>query len=517
MAARKGTHLIEGHTEGLAVFLYDAGRLDELRRDGIAAFVDATAGRDPDDADRRRLDDIARRGLVVEYELQGDGPVRVEVAVGSPLTTAERKGGRWLKDQTALLTLPTGRLCLDWGDVEEELGVAPSHLEVPPGDYVLTLHRRDPAAGSGDGADVLTLSRPGEQAPPAEPTPFLSFGDAAGWPKAPPPGKVTGNVYEGTFFSAPARAFTDAYRREVQDLGLRFGSRLAVTFGGTTLHAIYIGRLRLSNIARVIGKGALERLRDPHPELRASLELETTFQRECLFLTAAGDRSPFPATNRDEPRVPFTLTVLPDPYFPEVDAGLPTRRSVEGAEIRTVVLACHDGAVIVGAGEDDLARIKVKAGDAVTLRFPSGERTAYYGIDKRRKEEIIEALAPLSDDDRKRLETMDDRMSDLRYQIVMARSDPARAEQIRRQILQLEGEIAAVRLPSPEKRRAAPLEASAWHHWEHQSARVLYCEPLVGDRAFVDVPVGTEVTITKVGGKGKATASRKAPTGRKKR
>jgi hypothetical protein len=299
MPARKGMHLIEGHTEGLAVFLYDAGRLDLLRRDGTAAFVDATAGRDPDDADRKRLDEVARQGLVVEYELQGDGPVRLEVAVGPPLTSAEKKGGRWLKEQTALLSLPTGRLCVDWGDVEEDLGRAPSQLEVPPGPYVLTLHRRDPEAGSRDAADVLTLSRPGEQTPPAELTPFLSFGEAAGWPKAPPPGKVAGNVFEGTFHSASTRALTDAYRREVQELGLRFGSRLRVTFGGTTLHAIHIGRLRLSHVARVLGRGALDRLPDPRPQLRANLELENTFQRECLFLTArAGAIAAFP---RDEP------------------------------------------------------------------------------------------------------------------------------------------------------------------------------------------------------------------------
>ena len=517
MPTRKGMHLIEGSTDGLAVLLYDAGRLDELRRDGIAAFVDATAGRDPDDADRKRLDDIARRGLVVEYELQGDGPVRLEVAVGPPLSAAEKKGGRWLKDQTALLTLPTGRLCFDWGDVEEELGLAPSQLEVPPGEYVLTLHRRDPDAGSGDRADVVTLSRAGEQAPPAEPTPFLSFGDAAGWPKAPPPGKVTGNVFQGTFYSAPARALTDAYRREVQDLELRFGSRLAVTFGGKTLHAIHIGRLRLLGVSRVIGMGALDSLPDPRPELRASLELETVFRRECLFLTADPGSTPFPAMKPDEPRIPITLTVLPDPYIAPVDPGLATRRSIEGGEIRTAVLACHDGAVIVGAGEDDLARIKVKPGDALTLRFPSGERTAHYAIDKGRKEEIVEALNPLTDDDRKQLATMDDRLSDLGYQIVTERSDPVRVEQIRQQILQVQGEMAAVRLPTPETLQTAPLEASPWHHWEQQGVRVLYCSPIVADRTFVDVPVGTEVTITKAGGKGKKATGAKAAPSRKKR
>jgi hypothetical protein len=128
--------------------------------------------------------------------------------------------------------------------------------------------------------------------------------------------------------------------------------------------------------------------------------------------------------NPGEPRIPFTLTVLPEPYLPAVDAGLATRRSIEGNEIRTVVLACHDGAVIVGAGEDDLARIKVKPGDAMTLRFPSGERTAHYAIDDRRKEQIVDALAALTADDRKRLETMDDRLSELGYEVAMARSEP---------------------------------------------------------------------------------------------
>jgi hypothetical protein len=48
------------------------------------------------------------------------------------------------------------------------------------------------------------------------------------------------------------------------------------------------------------------------------------------------------------------------------------------------------------------------------------------------------------------------------------------------------------------KQRTAPLEATAWHHWERKIG-VLLCRPLVGERTYVDDAVGTRVTISRPG------------------
>jgi hypothetical protein len=119
------------------------------------------------------------------------------------------------------------------------------------------------------------------------------------------------------------------------------------------------------------------------------------------------------------------------------------------------VLASHDGALIVGAGEGDLARIKVKPGDALALRLPSGERTVHYAIDRRAKDQLLESLQPPSD--RARVEALEKRKAELLESI----EDLRQAAAIGKAVAKLDEEIAALRVPLE---RTAPLQARAWHH-----------------------------------------------------
>jgi hypothetical protein len=138
-------------------------------------------------ADDRALRQLAADGLLVAYELAQDGDRAVEVAVGPPLSAAEKRPAAWWPPQRALLGLPSGRLRVepydslrispDWDlwsrEHRERYGTkAPYHgaaLRVPRGRYLLTLHRvdwdrlagegtADEAAGAGVPSEVLTLS-----------------------------------------------------------------------------------------------------------------------------------------------------------------------------------------------------------------------------------------------------------------------------------------------------------------------------------------------------------------------
>ena len=135
---------VEAYNEGLVVFLYDeahTGRIRETAPDILEGFNYDIAA-DP------KLAQLAADGVLVVFELEQDGELSIELAVGDPLTQEELGGGKWRTPQRARLHLPSGTLRIegynnlqfDPDPMDEE--PAP-RISVTPGDYVLTLHRSD--------------------------------------------------------------------------------------------------------------------------------------------------------------------------------------------------------------------------------------------------------------------------------------------------------------------------------------------------------------------------------------
>ena len=146
---RDGAHRVEIYNEALRVYLYDACHREAIvAADGLALVdlvsVDA-ASKDP------RLASFARSGMLVFYELEQDDAIFVDVLVGSPPTSKElqlARGLKWKKPQVARIVLPSGTLWIDSADScrinpDEEPQERGGEVSVPPGEYVLTLHRVD--------------------------------------------------------------------------------------------------------------------------------------------------------------------------------------------------------------------------------------------------------------------------------------------------------------------------------------------------------------------------------------
>jgi len=136
---RKSGHRLSVRNSGLEVWLYD-----DANRDRICA---GNAPTELPTGMPAKFDVLTREGLIVGYTLEQDDDLDVEVHVGEPLTRSELAKGRWLAPQTAFLSLPSGRLCVESNDASRvgsghatEKGGA---VEVPAGDYRLTLYRAD--------------------------------------------------------------------------------------------------------------------------------------------------------------------------------------------------------------------------------------------------------------------------------------------------------------------------------------------------------------------------------------
>lgn len=132
---RQGSQRVEVYNEGLFIFLYDEARLQELKAVEAAEVV--SGGDNVEDGEKRRRA-LGKAGALVAYQLHQDDPEVVEVAVGPPLSAAERKKLPFVEPQQALLSLPSGTLRIEsWNSLaisDDCGGEKGGRLQVPPDD-----------------------------------------------------------------------------------------------------------------------------------------------------------------------------------------------------------------------------------------------------------------------------------------------------------------------------------------------------------------------------------------------
>lgn len=254
---RKGALAIDVYSEGRAVFLYDEAHAGRIVTSG--AFREALGGAR---ASHRALQELVKEGLLVVYEQPGDAGVSLEVMVGPPLTEKERGKLRWLAPQHSFLRLPSGRLRVDSPDTlpghTDETEEVPGRAEVPPGDYLLTLHRLDVDAASRrlgaeiDGPmEIVTLTPLGSTDRRPDGPPILLYEGSAdtSWP-----GKYTveGRRFRGLvlFNGADSQILLNLDRAAARQLQLRagMGLRLRVAAVPLEVEAWVVSDERLTNV-----------------------------------------------------------------------------------------------------------------------------------------------------------------------------------------------------------------------------------------------------------------------------
>lgn len=171
------------YNSGHLVFLYDETyreAINQANPDILSGFAGDSDLADP------ALRSLAEQGILVIYELQQDDPIIVEVAVGSPLSEATQMTLPWMAPQTARITLPSGKLCIETYD-SLQLGLeAPTDpgavLDLPVGEYLLTLYRIDWQKLEATGREEyegpyesIILTPSSEVAPLPEMTAFLRY------------------------------------------------------------------------------------------------------------------------------------------------------------------------------------------------------------------------------------------------------------------------------------------------------------------------------------------------------
>src|SRR5262249_23220922 len=133
--------------EGLLVYLYDEKNRQTLIEQNAHDLLHGSLGEEKE----KKLAPLSHSRVVVAYELYQDDPIEVDVVVGEPLTANEMKpirGLKWHKPQKTLLSLPSGCLRVETPnschfEPDEEPQEAGATIQVPAGEYVLTLYHVD--------------------------------------------------------------------------------------------------------------------------------------------------------------------------------------------------------------------------------------------------------------------------------------------------------------------------------------------------------------------------------------
>jgi hypothetical protein len=499
-AVRTGSTFAEIDTEGLEVFLFDANARKAVRSRVVNG----------DDAWRRG--GAATKDLV-GYELLEDGFTRLEVAVGPPLSKKELELGVWHDPVCSRLEVKSGGVRVETFEALErpKPGKAGAlAVDVPAGDYIVTLHRRryaDAPEGSPEDElpfQVVTLTPVAELDPPAEHRAWLPY-DGDDSAPATVPAKVAGGIFEGHAFLG----YIDLDPAAGERLGLRAGMILKVAIDDREpFEAVYLGMGYCQKLKSIVGA---ERLRAWQEGVRYQASFEPIQQkRDALFLSIgqiarlAPDELGLPEKGKG---VPVQLSISKrSPELPALDRALSEEQGIADGAVVARVVACTDTALTLGGiGSSKRSALgKWRVGASLVATFEDGTRELVLGARDKKAAEAILAAAPkppaivaLEQDfaaAEAAYEASDDPKVKAKYQVMRGQ-------------LRAAHDALAASLPPP----AGPLAAWETMHWEIPDRRVLVVET-IADGPFstgLRMPVGSKVLLAL--SRGKAQTKRAAP------
>jgi hypothetical protein len=327
---RPGAARFEVRNEASIVYFFD-----EANR---AALKKTSLGRLGSDASPKTVANLAKKKLFAEFVVTRDVTLYGFVALGPQPTAAELAGLDWRPPRVAALSLPSGQLRMETAgsfslgpELAEYAGL---FIEVPPGEYTLTLVEVNdpsggewpqllltltPADGSGVPADATATTRPAE--PP--PLPLAKYAAYT----------IDDGVFHGLL--SPDDTFTNFDERAARLLGLHFGSPLRVRVGSAEVDAYFLANATL----RLLGQLGDPQLNAANPLVSQWVQY-AEFKREGVLYFArwsgGGNDWLNPRRRRWRPITITRSTSAPLAIGPP-DPG---ECSVEGGTLRGRVVTC---------------------------------------------------------------------------------------------------------------------------------------------------------------------------------
>ena len=503
MPIRDGSQSVAIYNDGLIVYLYDEAFLDRLTEMDAGAVVTGSDTRDEASELRRELIDAR---MMLAYELYTDNGVHCEVVVGKALSAKERRGRKWIKVQKALIDLPSGKLRVESANScrlqhEEPLDEGQS-VEVPPGEYLVSLFRVDPNFEEEDDwdddddvarlpAEVIVLTPSAEAKLPRKWDPFLTWAGATGVaPLRLPPNKIDGSSFCGSVLRDSHWVFTDATPQILRKMGVEFGDVLDVEVDDKTQRALYSGTLSKH------GLGAYFRLGQYYgSEITPLLATLTYHDRQRQVVVSLDSWGGGSARAGKEARA-ITLRKRDERLVPRMDDSLlGTAQATGETSVRAPILLASPHGVLIDLGEDLLTRLGNCWNDPLQMEY--GGLTREVQISNSvlcERDRFVAEVAQVAADDADRVAELADELDRIREQIAKSTTLDAK-NQAWVELEERTWERHLLQVP-PERRCELPIYGSLSQHPIHIDRGVLWLQPLIGGAFFQDFTVGESVVLS---------------------
>jgi hypothetical protein len=407
MKLRPDAQRAEVYNEGLAVYLHDPANVPAIlaaNPTSILSFCDVEPSKD------KALKKVVEQGLLVTYFLRQDDAIVVDVSVGPPLDKAEikalaKQGVPLMKPSQTVISLPGGRLRIDTANTfrlsedaracaeeyEKEHGKPPAdnnlkafgledksgEVQVPPGDYVLTLYRvdfekmedsddEDDEGFDGPG-EFITLTPADEIERPKRIPAVIEYG--AGYARV--SGLRAWKLENGKFLGRMVGGYACNFSwRHAQKLGLRRGQHLRLRHDNKDYDAVYLAGVEPradQELCALLYPDLLDGLHKTHPEwLSAAIYEGSIVKVPLMWIQPLNKNIMLTAEKMSSLEIePLDDFVLPAPPEGPVPQG-----ACENGVLRGTVLAAGAGGLELGCGAKALKALR--AGKAAELRLSIG-------------------------------------------------------------------------------------------------------------------------------------------------
>jgi len=278
-SVRPGAPRLQVYNEGLVAFLYDPAHEAEI----VQALAAAQAELWDDEAGPKdkTLKALAEKKLIVAWELRQDDALDVELAVGEPPTSTEKRAVPMLKPQPSVLRVVSGRVALhspNTAPFTDPTDDSPAFADVPSGEYVVHVAHIDEdelARRLGEDAEwngpvqFVTLTPIEGAKPPKKVWPYLPYPDAGF--RALRRWKLENDVFRGEIYRQSilgnSPSVTNMTEEVGRQMGLQFGQIRELKVGKADHHLLIVNVEVLDQARGVFGPATLDRLRSRYPSL----------------------------------------------------------------------------------------------------------------------------------------------------------------------------------------------------------------------------------------------------------
>jgi hypothetical protein len=498
MTFRVGSVRVEAYNEGLAVFVYDQSHRQAIRKARGVELVNQVLD-DPNALKDSAIKEFAKSAMLVAYELRQDDAIAVDVIVGPPLTKDELKvvkGLKWRPAQKTVLRLPSGKLCIETAnslriDPDQDPEDKTQTVDVPPGEYLITVHRVDwteldddfSESYTGPG-EVITLTPMDDSNRPKRFSPALNY--SVRKPSAKWIGGYT--IEDGTFHGQVN--FWDYWeifrlnldREAFAALKLGFGSLLEFEIKSRTFRVAYLGESlkfglgHLELYKTILGNDLTTKSLSDFPEVAFGIfnkpDPEGPEVISCLRVKAS---KPFDVA-KHETWHKVDVHVRSDRLAP-ADRSLFGRWTRDGGVLRGQILVRSEQFLTVNFDSSAIETLGVKPGDRLALNTERSRHQLVYFADA---EGYLAARKSYDRSSGDREQEWDKVVSQLRH--AEAREDQAAASRARRTLKEI--------------RTADPaLAAMPDQHWYEPDQTILVIRTLSRDMKVYEITFDLDVDV----------------------